>query len=719
MPDYRAKVLSFDWREVTVTDEDWRSNARRFPFQLLQLYTIRRFEETLFVLKGRGLVYGPVHSSIGQEAVPVGAVATLSHGDTIVSTHRAHHHFLARAMASVCPAEFDPLGDELPDGVQDVVNRTLAEVMGLAPGWCGGRGGSMHLHAPELGVLGTSAIVAGGVAPATGAAWAYKHLGRDDVVVAFLGDGAVNQGVFHEALNLGALWEAPVVYVIENNGYAVGTASEDAAHLHEGLLSQRAAAYDMPALVVDGMDPVAVQAAVGEAVGTLRGGGHPVVVEALTYRFYHHGGDLPGHAFGYREKPEEAEWRARDPVERFPRELVERKILSEEQERQLRDMADELVSRAVEYCTVNGAEVRAELWPDAAAVAKGVRSDGSEFEGAEFARDVPEGPTREVSYVEAIAAVTGRRMETDERVFVVGEEVGHLGGGAYQATKGLAERFPGRVLDTPISEAGFSGFACGAAMAGLRPVVEIMFPDFFLVAADQVFNHIGKLRHMYGGAMALPLVFRTRVALGVGYGGQHSMDPVALFALFPGWRVVAPVTPYDYIGMFNAAMRCEDPVLIVEHHSLYDRKGPVPEEDLDYLLPLDRARVVKDGGEVTVLAYGGMVSRIEALARGDEAVEVVDLRALDLASVDYETIGRSVNKTGALVIADEAPRSCSIGAMIGHECAGRFFDVLDGPVLRITGADVPLPVSRVLEAAAIPSDEEIVSVIGRAARREV
>ncbi|MDK1031271.1 MAG: transketolase C-terminal domain-containing protein, partial [Planctomycetia bacterium] len=327
-------------------------------------------------------------------------------------------------------------------------------------------------------------------------------------------------------------------------------------------------------------------------------------------------------------------------------------------------------------------------------------------------------PSREMSYVEAIAAVTGRQMETDDRVFVMGEEVGHMGGGAYKATKGLSEIYPGRVLDTPISEGGFSGFGCGAAMAGLRPIVEIMFPDFVLVAADQVLNHIGKLRHIYGGKASIPIVFRTRCAIGLGYGGQHSMDSGALFALFPGWRIVAPVTPYDYIGMFNSAMRCEDPVLVFEHASLYDLRGEVPKGDLDYLLPLDKARVVKTGEKVTVLAYSAMVTRIEKLVEGDDAVELIDLRALDFASMDFDAIGASVQKTGAIVIADESTRSCSIGAMIADECQRRFFDCLDAPILRISGADAPKAVSRALELAAIPSDNEILAVISRAARRE-
>ena len=718
MPKRSTRSLDFDWCELASTDEDWNRDPADLAWQVLELHTIRLFEERLLALKGQGLVHGPVHSSIGQEAVAVGATAALHSGDRIVATHRAHHEVLAQAMTWARPSGFDPRTDKMPDAVQEVVTRTLAEVMGLAAGWCGGRGGSMHLHAPEVGVLGTSAIVAGGVAAATGAAWAGRYLGADAIVVCFLGDGAVNQGVFHEAVNLGALWNAPVLYLVENNGYAVATSSRDGAHLHAGLLSQRAAAYDLPARVVDGMDPVAVRAAVEDAAADLRRGGHPVLVEALTYRFLHHGGDLPGHAFGYRDKAEEDAWARRDPVAGFGRALADRGLLSPQEQDPLRAEAQALVRRAVDACSVDGREVRADRWPDPRTVSQGAQSDGRELAGVRYAPEAPAAPTRELTYVQAIAAVTARRMDADDRVIVLGEEVGHMGGGAYQATRGLAERFPGRVLDTPISEAGFCGFACGAAMAGLRPVVEIMFPDFALVAADQLFNHIGNLRHMYGGRMPMPIMCRTRIAIGVGYGGQHSMDPVGLFALFPGWRIVAPASAYEYIGLFNAALRCEDPVLIVEHQALYERAGLVPDEDADYLLPLDRARVVTPGDRVTVLAYSAMVPRIEALAADNDAVELVDLRALDPAHVDYATIGASLRKTGALVIADESTRSCSVAATIAHECTARFFDDLDGPVLRVSGADAPKPVSRVLEQAAIPSDEEILATIRAAAQRE-
>lgn len=711
-----ARTLDFAWNTLSTDELDWRCSSHEMGFRLLQLYTIRRFEENLLALKGRNLINGPVHSAIGQEAVAVGVAAALKAQDRIVSTHRAHHHFLAMALRQSVPLNWNPLRDNPGDAFRDVLHRTLAEIMGLAPGWCGGRGGSMHLHAPHLGILGTTAIVGGGIAIATGAAWAEKYAGGNGIVVVFIGDGAVNQGIFHEAVNLGALWDAPVIYFIENNQYAVATSTTEATHVGNGLLSQRAAAYDLPAVVVDGMDPLAVQTATEKAAVELRAGGHPYVIEALTYRFFHHANDLPGHGFGYRSREEETSWRQRDPLIVFADELVRREILSAEQVQQLQDHAESLVQEAVASCTEDGVRVRPNLQPDPETVERGLRSDGAEFKDIIFAPETPAAPTRKISYVESIAAVLGRRMETDERVFVLGEEVGHMGGGPYRATWGLADRFPGRVLDTPISEAGFCGFAAGAAIRGLRPVAEIMFPDFGLVAADQLFNHIAKLRHMYGGKSPIPLVVRTRMAIGCGYGGQHSGDPVALFSLFPGWRIIAPTTPYDYIGMFNSAIRCEDPVLILEDHVLYDGNGLVP-EDMDYFLPLDRARLVRPGRKATVLAYGGMVGRIETLLGDDDAVEVIDLRALDPAHVDYGLIGDSLAKTGMLVIADASTRRESIAPVIAYECQARFFDALDGPILRITGANAPKPVSKVLEDAAIPSDETILAVLDRAVRR--
>jgi 2-oxoisovalerate dehydrogenase E1 component len=295
--------------------------------------------------------------------------------------------------------------------------------------------------------------------------------------------------------------------------------------------------------------------------------------------------------------------------------------------------------------------------------------------------------------------------------------VANLHGGPYRATRGIKERFPLRLINTPISEAGFVGMAGGAAMAGMRPVVEIMFPDFALVASDQLFNQIGKLRHMYGGRASFPLVVRTRIAIGQGYGGQHSMNPVGLFGLFSGWRIMAPCTSFDYVGMFNTAVRLGDPVLMMEHADLYEQKGEVPVHGLDYYVAYGRARVARPGEDVTVLTYLTGVN--DALAAAGELepsgidAEIIDLRTLDYTGIDYATIGESIRKTGRVIIVEQVPRSMGLSARLSDEIQERFYDDLDGPVERITAPDVPPPVSRALERAMIPDIKLIKERIAR------
>ncbi len=304
----------------------------------------------------------------------------------------------------------------------------------------------------------------------------------------------------------------------------------------------------------------------------------------------------------------------------------------------------------------------------------------------------------------------------------MGEEVANFGGGAYGATKGLPDKYPSRVLNTPISEAGFTGLGLGAAMSGMRPVIEIMFPDFSLVAADQIFNQIGKARHMYGNTTDIPLVLRIRIAVGCGYGGQHSMDPVGLYALFSGWRIVAPSNAFDYIGLFNTAMQSNDPVVIIEHHQLYPLKFPVPENELDYFIPFGKARIVSTGKDATLITYGVMAYRCEQLISNfiekGISVEIIDLRTIDLPGLDFETVGESLKKTGVAIVVEEAPANHSIGSKIAAELTERYFDYLDSPVMRLTSLDVPNSVSKVLEKAAMIDDETIIRNTVLAAKRQ-
>jgi len=700
------------WQEVRATAQDWESiGADEIKRMHSHLHLVRAFEETVAELDGLGLIHGPAHISIGQDGGAIGAIAPLRAGDQITGSHRGHHQFLAKALKFVDDGASDPLGAPLGEPVSALLYKTLAEILGLADGFCKGRGGSMHLRWEEAGALGTNAIVGGGVPLANGVAWAKKRKGQGDCVFTFFGDGAVNIGAIPESINLAALWDLPICFFIENNGYAVSTTIEE--ETREIRLSSRGLAYAVPAFRVDGMDPVAVRVASQKAVDIMRAGKGPVIIEAELYRFFHHGGGIAGSAFGYRSKEEEAKWRARDPLPSLTRGMIDRKWLSEDADGEMRARAKGAMEQVVEKLTEKDGNTRKiipALWPAPENQDRGLRGDLSEFAGARFVeQDQFTGELAEARFVDVVAKVMGRRMEEDERIFCLGEDIHRLKGGTNGATKGLADRFPDRIIPTPIAEQGFCGLAGGVAMEGTyRPVVELMYPDFALVAADQLFNQIAKARHMFGGETDMPLVLRTKIAIGTGYGSQHSMDPAGLYAQWPGWRIVAPSTPYDYVGLMNSALKCEDPVLVIEHVELYNQTAPAPVDDLDYFIPLGKARVARPGTQFTVLTYLSMTGK--AIAAAEEMgldVEVIDLRSLDRAGLDWDTIGASIEKTNNVAVLEQGSLTVSYGAMLTDEIQRRFFDHLDQPVKRIMGGESASSVSKVLERAAFAGIEEI------------
>ena len=707
------------WRELRSTPEDWAALGREELLGMLgHLHVIRAFEETVLQLESEGLVHGPAHSSIGQEGGAVGVCSVLNASDLITGSHRGHHQFLAKGLRYLERPGADLSSDPLSGEVMNFLHRSLAEIMGLAIGFCKGRGGSMHLRWAEAGAQGTNAIVGGGVPLAAGLAWAKRRQGRGDVVFSFFGDGAANIGAVPEAMNLAALWRLPICFFIENNAYAVSTTLEEATR--EPRLSSRGPAFGIPSFRVDGMDPVAVRLATAEALKIMRSGEGPTVIEADVYRYFHHSGGLPGSAFGYRPKDEEAAWRQRDPLVFLAAGMIERKWLSADQDQAIRANAQTAMSHAASRLTEpdgNKRRIVPALWPKPEFRDHGLRGDLSEFAGARFEElESASGPVVEVKFIDSVAAVMARRMETDERIVVFGEDIHRLKGGTNGATKGMFDRFPGRIVPTPISEQGFVGVGGGIAMDGTyRPVIELMYADFALVAADQLFNQIAKARHMFGGDAPMPLVLRSKCAIGTGYGSQHSMDPAGLYAAWPGWRIVAPSTPFDYVGLMNSALRCEDPVLVIEHVGLYNSGGPGPSEDFDYCIPLGKAKVVRPGSRLTVLTYLAMTPLAVKVA--DESgldIEVVDLRSLDRAGLDWETIGASIRKTNNVVVLEQGGQTVSYGAMLTDEIQRRFFDWLDAPVGRIHGGESSPSVSKVLERAAYVGEEEIRAGFARA-----
>jgi 2-oxoisovalerate dehydrogenase E1 component len=354
--------------------------------------------------------------------------------------------------------------------------------------------------------------------------------------------------------------------------------------------------------------------------------------------------------------------------------------------------------------------IKPEEWPDPSWADVGVRGDLTEFEGAPLAdRSDYAGQLTEMKFIDAVSGVMQRRMAADDRIVVMGEDVHRLNGGTNGATRGLRDAFPDRVLGTPISENAFSGLAGGIALDGrFVPVVEFMYADFMWVAADQLFNQIAKARHMYGGNDAVPLVLRSKVAMGTGYGSQHSMDPAGVFATAAGWRIVAPSTPFDYVGLLNSALRSNDPVVVLEHVDLYASSGEGPTEDWDYCIPVGKAAVRRSGGAVTILSYLAMTGyALAAVESTGVDAEVIDLRWLDRASLDWDTVGRSIRKTNRVLIAEQGALGTSYGGWLADEIQRRYFDWLDAPVERVTGGEASPSISKVLERAAIARSEEV------------
>jgi pyruvate/2-oxoglutarate/acetoin dehydrogenase E1 component/TPP-dependent pyruvate/acetoin dehydrogenase alpha subunit len=663
---------------------------------LQQMWEIRLFEDKVYDLLGRNLIKGASHLSAGQEAVPVGAISALRDDDVITSTHRGHGHCHARGAALTCDA----------DARQEHLNLMMAELCGRATGYCGGRGGSMHIADVENGNLGATGIVGGNIPVATGAGLAQKMMGTDQVILCFFGDGASNTGNFHESLNMAALWDLPVVYLVENNLYGMSVPIKSAAAKLD--IADRACAYGIPGEVVDGMDILAVREAVGRAVERARNGEGPTLLECQTYRWYGHSRSDPRK---YRTKEEEAAWRDRDPLRTFPARLVEAGIATEAEVDEIEERAEAEIESASEFALNSPMPPAEELEKFVYAPFQWTEEDyARERELRELCREGGPG-THKVLYREALQEAAREEMTRDPSVFIMGEDVG-LYGGAYGATRGLFDEFgPERVRDTPISEATIGGAAVGAAMSGLRPIAEIMYVDFTPLAMDQIANQGAKNRYMFGGKTKVPMVVRSEGGAGRSIAAHHSQSLEALWTHFPGIYVVMPSTPFDAKGLLKAAIRDDNPVMFLEHKMIYGEEGFVPDED--YVIPFGVADVKREGSDVTVVTYSRMVLRAleaaEILAGEGISVEVIDLRTLK--PLDMDTVAESVKKTGRVVGITEAYKTGSFISELATRIQEELFDWLDAPIMRVGAADVPVPMSEALEDAAIPSVEVIAAAI--------
>jgi 2-oxoisovalerate dehydrogenase E1 component len=661
--------------------------------QHLELYRkmllIRLCEEQLARSHQRGLIHGACHTYVGQEAIAAGVCAHLGPEDVVFSTHRGHGHALAKGVPP---------------------RQLFAELFGRETGCSHGRGGSMHLFAPEVGMMGTSGIVGPCILQAAGAGYSFKLLANGRAAVAFLGDGAVNNGAFHEGLNHASIWKLPVLFICENNQYATEVAFAYSAG--NPSVAGRGAAYGMPGIEVDGNDVVAVLKAAGEATRRARAGEGPTLIECKTYRTRPHAEGMGD--FTYRTREEVASWKNQCPIVRLRQRLLTEtggngaRVPGESDLNAIEEEIKKIVADAQDFAEKSP-------WPDPASATRHVFCEQASptrapVESSSAPQSRP-AASREITYMQATLEALSAEMARNPTIFVMGEGIGKRGGN-FMSTAGLYEKYgPDRLCDTPISERGFTGLSAGAAMTGTRPVVDFMFADFLLDGLGEVFNQIAKMQYMSSGRLKMPVLLRGCIGISHSAATHHSGSYYSLFANIPGLRVVVPSTPYDAKGLLKRALTCQDPVFFLEHRAVLGIKGPVPEGD--YEIEFGQAAVVREGTDVTVVALALMVHHVlkasADLAGEGISVELIDPRTV--APLDVETILNSVRKTGRLLIVDEAFGPCGIGAEIAAQLADRGFDQLDAPIRRLNGAHTPTPYSPTLEAAVVPSPATIAQAI--------
>ncbi len=654
--------------------------------QLLGLYRqmqlIRQCEEQLAKSHQRGLIHGACHTYVGEEAIATGVCAHLGRDDVIFSTHRGHGHALAKG---VHPRQL------------------IAELYGRATGCSQGRGGSMHLFMPEIGLMGTSGIVGPCILQACGGGYSFKLTGTDQVAVAFFGDGAVNNGAFHEGLNMASIWNLPALFICENNQFATEVPFQYASAIPD--VGRRGEVYGLPGYEIDGNDVLAIHEVAGEAIQRARQGEGPTLIECKTYRTRAHSEGMDD--FTYRTREEVEEWKSRCPIQRLRKVLVEGGTVDEAQ----LDAIDQEIKGIIAEAQQAAEE---SPWPDPQTAATHVYCQVVEPPGSPIANDPPavvdEDP-RVITYMQATLEALSEEMEKNDKIFVMGEGIGKRGGN-FQTTIGLFDLYGAeRLCDTPISERGFVGLAGGAAMTGTRPVIDFLFADFILDSMGELVNQIAKMQYMSSGRLKMPVLLRGCVGIGHSAATHHSGNYYPMFAHFPGFRVVVPSTPYDAKGLMKRALNCQDPVIYLEHRELLTVKGPVPEEE--YEIEFGKARTVREGSDVTVVALAKMVHDVfrasEELTGEGVSVELIDPRTV--SPLDTDTILRSVRKTGRLLIVDETFGPCGIGSEITARIVDDGFDELDAPIRRLSGTFTPTPYSPPLEKAVVPQVAQIVGAI--------
>lgn len=640
-----------------------------------RIYRIRRFEQTALDLSMSKEAYiaGSVHLCAGQEAVPVGALAALQDQDRVIATYRGH----GWALESGVPAE-----------------ALLAELCHKEAGVNGGRSGSALVTAPNDRFLGENSIVGAGGPIACGAAMAAMLDGANRAVVVTFGDGAMSQGALHEALVFAGSRNLPVIFVCENNGWSEMTPTSRITKLDR--LAKRAGGYGLQGVTINGTDPLAVRQTFMLARERVVSGNGPVFIECQVPRLWgHYNRDIEH----YRQKQDRQEAQGRDPLLVIERQLCDQGTSSSVELQLLRDRIDREWAAVVD-------KVLAMPRPDPETATLHVA--GPLLLTPRDAAERREPEVKDLTYIQAVNEGLRAELASNPEVIVYGEDVGHAGG-IFGASRYLQREFgEERVFDTPIAEAAILGSAVGAALEGKRPVVEIMWADFLLVALDQIINQAANIRYLTQGRRTVPLVVRVQQGATPGSTAQHSQCLEALLSHVPGLRVGLPATAQDAYSMLRAAVADDDPTIIIESRALYQSPGSVSLHRA--VEPTFGAALRRHGTDVALVGWGSVMPLLEQAADNLEeaavSATVLDLRWL--APLDWKTLCETVVACGGrVVVVHEANRTGGFGAEI---VAGLMERLDPGSVrfARIAAPDVRIPASPVLQAALLPSSQKIV-----------
>ena len=644
--------------------------------ELLAMYELmvtgRLLETRLHTMYRGGRLPGAVYPGVGQEAAQVGFVSALEPDDIFGPTHR-------------------DLTAQLTKGV--TLEEAMLNFYAKATGPSKGRDGNTHFGVLDKGALMVVSPLPDAYPVAMGAALAFKQRGERRVALADCGEGSTATGKWHEAVNMAAVLRLPIVFTIQNNQYAYSTPNDGEFNL--AYSGHRADGYGIPGVVVDGNDLLECYSAAREAVDLARNGEGPTLIEAVTFRHFGHAGHDPADYV----KPDEREaWMAQDPIPRFEEFLGTRGLLDEARRQALYTRVEDKIRATIDWAQTQPDPVPADVLTDLFAPSISFGSAPGEPEG------------EPITMLDAINQALDEEMGRDERVFILGEDVGSFGG-AFKVTEGLFAKYgPNRVIDTPIAESAIIGGAVGAALMGQRPVAELQYADFIYPGLDQLFTEAAK--YLWKAGRSVPMVVRGPSGAGLRAGPYHSISPEGMLSHHPGIKVVVPSTPTAAKGLLIAAIRDPNPVVFLEHKKLYRSvKEAVPAGD--YELPLGRARLVRAGDDVTIVTWGAMVltsmEAAERLAVDGISVEILDLQTI--VPLDWEAVFTSVRKTSRLVVVQEDVPFASVASEVAARVAAEAFWDLDGPILRVTPPHTHIPYAAILEDAFVPQVADVVAAV--------